>query len=378
MLSLLAETALIVTPLRELSKNDLATVLVPPVFAFLIGILLAPAFLRFLTQHELWRKQKTLRSLGGEKASITQKLNDDTNLKVPRFGGLLIVGGVGVTTLFFWLLGMSDLSGWVRELDFVNRGETWLVIFSLIAGSIIGGLDDLSVVGRLNFLQGKLKEYIGGGLPLRLRLLIATSIGLFSGWWFYDRLEVTSIEIPFSGSWEIGILIIPFIIITMIATYSGGIIDGVDGLAGGVFATIFTVYAFIALLQGSVDLATFCFVVVGAICAFLWYNIPPAKFYMSEVGSMALTMTISVIAFLTDTVFLLPIIAFPLLLSSGSVILQRFWRKVFNKKLLLVSPIHNHFRAQGRPDYNVTMRYWIMSQIAAMSGLAIFLLGYNF
>ena len=165
-------------------------------------------------------------------------------------------------------------------------------------------------------------------------------------------------------------------ILTVTATYSGGIIDGVDGLSGGVFGSIFTVYGLIALLQGNFELATFCFVVVGGIMAFLWYNIPPARFYMSETGSMALTITLSVVAFTTDTIFLLPIIALPLVVTSASVILQTFWKRVLKRKLFLVSPLHNYFRAKGYPDSNVVMRYWIVANVCALVGFVIYLLGH--
>ena len=295
-------------------------------------------------------------------------------------GGLVIVGAAAFTTLFFWVVSLISTSGFIHELDYASRdagrSETWLVIFSLIAGSVIGILDDLAVVGYLNFFKGRLKEYIGGGLPLTIRLLIAALIGLVCGWWWYFQLDITSISIPFVQPWDIGLLIIPFIILVVMATYSGGIIDGVDGLAGGVFAIIFATYSFIALLQGNVNLATFCFVIVGSILAFLWHNIPPAKFYMSETGSMALTVTLSIVAFMTDTVFLLPIIALPLVVTSSSVILQTLYKKVFKRKLFLVSPLHNYFRAKGLPAHNVVMRYWVFAQISAVSGLAIFLLGY--
>ena len=190
------------------------------------------------------------------------------------------------------------------------------------------------------------------------------------------QLDITSVAIPFLDSWEIGIFIIPLIILVVMATYSGGIIDGVDGLAGGVFSIMFTTYAIIAILQGNFNLATFCLVVVGATLAFLWHNIPPAKFYMSETGSMALTVTLSIVAFMTDTVFLLPVIAFPLLVSSLSVILQTLSKKFLKRKLFLVSPLHNYFRAKGLPAHNVVMRYWVVTQISCVCGLAIFLLGY--
>lgn len=379
----LANSSTPIEALENVTKNDIASILVPTVFAFLLGVLIAPRILKFLVKNDFYRKQQSaLLDISGQKATITQKLNNDKNLKVPRMGGLVIIVSVVLTTLFFWILSLFIESGFINQLDYasreVGRSETWLVIFSLVTGSLIGTLDDLAVTGYLDFLKGRLKGYIGGGLPLTIRLATACLIGLVCGLWWYFQLDITTITIPFvTQPWNLGIFIIPFIILVVMATYSGGIIDGIDGLAGGVFSTIFATYSFIALLQGSVDLATFCLVIVGAILAFLWHNIPPAKFYMSETGSMALTVTLSIVAFMTDTVFLLPIIAFPLVITSLSVILQTFWKKFFKRKLFLVSPLHNYFRAKkGLPAHNVTMRYWVVTQISAMSGLAIFLLSY--
>ena len=380
MLHFLASSNVPLAGLENVTKNDIASVLVPAVFSFMFGILIAPWILHFLIKYKLWRKQDVLLDIGGAKAPITAELNKDSVKQTPRMGGLVIVGAVVFTTLFFWLLSLLDESGFIHSLDYASRdagrSETWLVIFSLIAGSVIGILDDLAVSGYLNFLKGKIRGYVGGGLPLSVRLLIIALIGLVCGLWWYFKLDVTSVTVPLIGIWQLGIWTIPFLLVIVVATYSGGVIDGVDGLSGGVFAIIFSTYSLIALMQGHLNLATFCLVVVGGILAFLWYNIPPAKFYMSETGSMALTVTLSIVAFMTDTVFLLPIIALPLVVSSLSVILQTLSKKFLKRKLFLVSPLHNYFRAKGLPAHNVVMRYWIVAQLSAMTGLAIFLLGY--
>ncbi len=166
-----------------------------------------------------------------------------------------------------------------------------------------------------------------------------------------------------------GLLFILFFIIVTLATFSTGVIDGVDGLSGGVMSAVFTAYGMIAYLHGQVDIATLCFVIVGGIMAFLWFNIPPAMFYLTETGMLALSLSLSVIAFLTDAVMYLPIIAFPLLVTTASVILQLFWKRVFKKKLFLVAPLHHHFQAKGWPAYKVAMRYWIVSYMCAMLGV---------
>ena len=173
---------------------------------------------------------------------------------------------------------------------------------------------------------------------------------------------------------------IPFFIIVMLAIYSGGVIDGIDGLSGGIFASIFSGYAIIAFIQNQIDISALCAVIVGGILAFLWFNIPPARFYMSETGSMALTITLVVIAFMTDSVgdghgvIALPIIAFPLLLTSASVIIQLLSKKFRGKKVFLVAPLHHHFEAIGWSASKVAMRYWIVGIIFTLFGVIFALL----
>ena len=190
--------------------------------------------------------------------------------------------------------------------------------------------------------------------------------------WFYYKLGVSTVNIPFLGDFDFGLLFIPFFMIVMLALFSGGVIDGIDGLSGGIMASIFGAYAGIAFFQNQIDLATFCSVVVGAILAFLWFNIPPARFYMSETGMLGLTTSLSVVAFLTNSVMVLPIIAFPLFVASGSVIIQTLSKKLRGgKKIFLVAPVHHHFEALGWPSYKVTMRFWIISVITALIGMII-------
>ena len=195
-------------------------------------------------------------------------------------------------------------------------------------------------------------------------------VSFFIAIWFYSKLGMTSIHIPFGGEFNLGILFIPFFIMVVLATFSGGVIDGIDGLSGGVLASIFTAYAAIAYANNQMDIAAFCGIITGAVLAFLWFNIPPARFYMGETGIMGLTITLAVIAFLTNTVLILPIIALPLVISSLSVILQMLSKKFRNgKRIFRLAPIHHHFEAIGWPSYKVTMRFWILSIMFAIIGI---------
>ena len=188
------------------------------------------------------------------------------------------------------------------------------------------------------------------------------------------KLGVTSIVIPFVGAVNIGLFFIPVFVIVMLATFSGSIIDGVDGLSGGVMASAFGAYATIAFVHNQVDIAAFCTVIVGAILAFLWFNIPPARFYMGETGMLGLTVTLSIIAFLTNAVLILPIIAFPLVMTSGSVMVQKASERIYGKKFFLVSPLHHHFEARGWSRPKIVMRYWVISIIFAVIGIMLALI----
>ena len=256
------------------------------------------------------------------------------------------------------------------SLNFVTRNQTWLPLFALLIGAIVGLFDDTLEITRS-----------GGGLRLRWRLCLVAVLGLFSAWWFYEKLGVSSVGVPFGNPVELGWLFIPFFVFVMLAVYAGGIIDGIDGLAGGIFAFVFMAYAGIAFAQEQTTLAAFSASVAGATLAFLWFNVPPARFYMSETGSMALTVALAITAFSADVlgegigVAVLPIIALPLTATVLGNVLQVVAKRVFRRKVFIIAPIHHHFEALGWPPAKVTMRYWIITVIAGVLGLAIALVG---
>ncbi|MBU3896042.1 hypothetical protein KKG36_01905, partial [Patescibacteria group bacterium] len=296
-------------------------------------------------------------------------------VSVPRFGGLLIwITALLVMFLFFLVDKLFGFS----SLNFLSRGQTWLPIFTLVVASIVGLFDDIFAVFSNSlkiFGKGLTARYVGGGISFKRRFLIVSLIGLIGGLWFYYKLGWSDIYIPFFGFLSLGILYIPLFIIVMLACWSGGIVDGLDGLAGGIFISIFGAFIIIALSQGKSDLASFCAVIFGALLTFLWFNIPPARFYMGETGMLGLTMTMGVIAFLTDSILVLPIIAGLLVIEVGSVIIQLAFKKFRKKKVFLSTPIHHHFEALGWPSYKVTMRFWIIGIVLAVIGVAVRLLG---
>jgi len=336
--------------------------------AFLFAFFFTPFLTNILYKHKLWRKEVRTKSLDGKDVPIFRKFHSKGETQIPRFGGVLIWLTVLILITLFFLLSKFTNIELFDKLNFLSRGQTWLLLFTLVAASVLGLADDfLQVIGK-----GK---YIGGGISLKKRILIVILIGLIGALWFYFKLDWSTLHIPGVGDLGINGWYVPLFVLVMLAVYSGGVIDGLDGLSGGAFAAIFGAFSGIALFLGQIDIAAFCAVILGALLAFLWFNIPPARFYMGESGMMGLCATLTVVAFLTDSVLVLPIIGFLLVIESGSVILQLLSKKFRGKKLFLASPIHHHFEAKGWPHYKITMRFWVIGAVAAFLGMTIRLLG---
>ena len=374
-------------PILTLFTFNVIKVLLLSALAAAIGLVLAPVLIRFLNKVKFCKKEARNKTITGETADIFYSLHKEKETTIPRGGGLLIWLTATFLIFLFFALSFIDRPWWLEKFNFLSRKETWLPLLTLIVASVVGLLDDILVVfgsPAKNFFQkiwaGK-RKYVAGGLTFKRRLLMVALIGLIGGLWFYYKLGWDSIHIPLIFNfplgieWTIGVWIIPLFVLVMIASWSGGVVDGLDGLSGGVFASIFGTFLIIAFSQGKIELAAFCAVILGSLFAFLWYNIPPARFYMGETGILGLTSTMAVVAFLTDSVMVLPIIAGPLVIEVGSIILQLFSKKFRHKKIWLSTPIHHHFEAKGWPSYKVTMRFWVVSMVFAILGVAIRLLG---
>lgn len=354
---------------------DVVKVFIPAAAAFFIGVSITPIITYYLYKHKAWKKiPGKVSGIGGGGTPIFNKLHKEKEVGTPRMGGIVIWISVFITVISIWITAQIFPNEITSKLDFLSRDQTWIPLFTLMLGSLVGLIDDLyEIVGT--------KSYKAGGLSLKTRLSIVGVIALFVAWWFFIKLDVVSIGVPFSGELFLGWLIVPFFVLVSLALYASGVIDGIDGLSGGVFSTIFMAYAGIAFFQDQINLAAFAATVAGATLAFLWFNIPPARFYMTETGTMGLTITLAVIAFMTDSlgggngVLLLPIIAFPLVVTVLSDIIQVLSKRFYGKKVFKVAPLHHHFEAIGWPGYKVTMRYWVFSIIFALIGMVIALIG---
>ena len=283
----------------------------------------------------------------------------------PTMGGVLVWG----TTLFliisiFYLSKIFD--GIFSGLNFLSRSETLVPLGALIASAIVGLIDDLFDIWRMG------KD--GGGLRMRHRFMIYGLIAGVGAWWFFYKLGWTILYVPFFGYLDIGLWYIPFFIFIIIGTaHAVNLTDGLDGLAGGTLLAAFSTYGAIAFALGRYDLATFCGVIAGALLAFLWFNINPARFFMGDTGSMSLGVTLGIIAMLTNAALLLPIIGFIFVVETVSVLIQMFWKKVFGHKLFLSSPLHHHLEAIGWPEPKIVMRFWVIAAVSSIIGLILFL-----
>lgn len=345
---------------------DILKILVPTAIAFIVGVGITPLVTHYLYKYKVWKKNPGKEALDGNNAVEFNKLHKEREAKTPRMGGIVIWGSVLITTLILFVFAQFSPNSFLGTIDFLSRSQTWIPLAALLVGSLIGFLNDFYDI-----------THEGKGIRLRVRLLLIAFLAAIVGWWFYDKLEVTSIGIPYDGDLTLGIFIIPFFVLMTLGLYASGVIDGIDGLSGGVFATIFTAYAGVAFYQEQFDLAAFSATIAGATLAFLWFNIPPARFWMTETGTMGLTLTLAVIAMSADNlgeghgVALLPIIGFPLVVTVLSNIIQIASKKFRGKKVFKVAPLHHHFEAIGWPGYKVTMRYWVISIISAFIGLSI-------
>lgn len=349
----------------------LIKVFLPTALAFTIGLIITPVITHYLYKHRAWKKSAGKgNGYGGGGTPLFDTLHKERDTNTPRLGGIVIWLSVLLTVLSVAVMEILFPDSIFGRLDFFSRSQTWLPLAALLIGAAVGLMDDILTI------RGTGKHF-AGGLPLSQRLLVVTATAVVSAWWFYDKLEVESVSVLAWGDIQLGIWFIPVFVFVAVCVYMSSVIDGIDGLAGGVFMFIFAAYAGIGLWQNQIDIAAFSATVVGGILAFLWFNIPPARFYMSETGVMALTMSLTIIAFMTDTlgggegVSVLPIIGFLLVATVLANTIQITSKRLFGRRILKIAPLHHHFEAEGWPPYKVVMRYWVLGFVFAVVGLVL-------
>lgn len=330
----------------------LTKLLIISTLAFLFAIAWTPLLTHVLYKYRLG---KSIRS--AVKAPMFAELHKK-KAGVPTMGGLLMWG-----TVVAMALGLT----FVPELNFLSRGETWLPLAALVVAGVIGAVDDLCNIYRIG--------PHGGGIGVRERLLLYTAVAAGGAWWFYTKLGFDMLQVPLYGDVLIGWWYVPMFMFVIVGTsFAVNQTDGLDGLAGGTLASAFGAYAVIALLQGRADLAALCGAIVGTLLAFLWFNIYPARFIMGDTGAMSLGVTLGIVAMLTNTALLLPIIGIVFVIEAVTTLMQIASKKIRGKKIFLIAPIHHHFEAKGWPEPKVVMRFWVLSWMGAGLGLIFALL----
>jgi phospho-N-acetylmuramoyl-pentapeptide-transferase len=330
--------------------HEATTIFALGFLTFCIAMLLTPIYTHFAYRYKFWKKSRTL-STTGEELTVIAKLRKRKK-HLPTMAGIVTLVAVLAVTLAFNL----------------NRQQTWLPLAALIGGGLVGLIDDI-----INVRGG------GGGvagLRAPIKFIMITIVAAIGAWFFYYKLGYTGIHIPFGDNLFLGWWLIPLFILVVVSTGNAvNISDGMDGLAGGLLTYAYGAFGIIAALQGNFGIAAFCMTVVGGLLAYLWFNIPPARFQMGDVGSFALGTALGVVAMLTNTLLLLPIIGLVFVAEAGSSLIQIFSKKVFHRKVFTAAPVHHHLEAGGWPKTKVTMRFWVIGQVCAAIGVIIALAG---
>jgi len=339
--------------------------------AFLLAFLLTPLWTHVLYKYKIGIKIKC-KSVDGKELTFVDKLHAKKQ-GTPTMGGVII----WVTVLILAYLShyfFPFVAEWlginfVARLDFLSRSQVWLPLFALVTAGILGMFDDYMSVRGCGTNKG-------GGMRFALRFWWLFTIAGIGAWWFYSKLGWDSIHIPAVGDFSIGLWYIPlFLFVILFSAISSNETDGLDGLNGGVLLIAFSSFTLIAFMQNRLDLASFCAALSGALLAFLWFNIPPARFFMGDTGAVSLGTTLGVVAMLTNSSLILFFIVFIYILESGSAALQLLSKRFLKRKIFLSAPLHHHFEAIGWGEPKIVMRAWIFTALTALIGLMIGILG---
>jgi phospho-N-acetylmuramoyl-pentapeptide-transferase len=315
-------------------------------FSFMMAVIWGPPLLRLLRYLKMG---KLIRMDGPERHF--------SKLGTPTMGGVMIVLPVVLITVllnFGYLLGINAL------------GRSVLVpMAAMVVFAVLGAIDDWEG------LRGQRRVK---GMRARTKLLIEIVLALVFAIILYYFLGVPDMYLPgVKGIVKLGVWYIPIAVFIIVAmTNAVNLTDGLDGLAGLIAATAFAAYGGIALLQGQIFLARFCFTVVGATFGFLWFNVHPALLFMGDTGSLALGAALAVVALMTGQWILLPIIAIiPTSTALSDVLQVGYFKLTGGRRLFKMAPLHHHFELSGWSETQVVQRFWLISLLFAMVGVAL-------
>ncbi len=280
-----------------------------------------------------------------------------SKMGTPTMGGVMFMAPVALLTI---LLNAVSLLG----LNVLGR-SVLIPLGTLGIYGLIGAIDDWEGI------RGPRK---GLGMRARTKFILQVLIATVIAFVLKYMLDVPELYWPgIKGEIDLGIFYIPIAVVAIVGFSNAiNLTDGLDGLAGLIAATAFTAYGGIALMQGQIFVARFCFTLVGALFGFLWFNVHPAQLFMGDTGALALGATLGVVALMTGQWLLLPIIAIIPLSVTFSVILQVFYFKLTGgKRLFKMSPLHHHFELSGWSETQVVQRFWLVGLIGAILGIAL-------
>lgn len=336
-------------------------IIIVTTFSFALAMAWTPLLLKILYKYKLGKSIRDAKS-----APIMAKLHAK-KAGTPSMGGVLIWGSVLAIAVLFLLAQEFLPNSYLASLNFITRSQTLLPFGAFIASALVGLVDDYFNVKKIG--------PHGGGMRTRYRLLLYAVVAAVGAWWFYYKLGWDTFHVPFIGDFLLGWWYVPVFVAVIVGTsFSVNQTDGLDGLAGGTLLTSFGAFAVIAFLQGRFDLAALCGAIIGALLAFLWFNINPAKFFMGDTGAMSLGVTLGIMAMFTNQPLLLPVIGVVFVIEAVSTIIQLASKKIRKKKVFLSSPIHHHLEASGWAEATIVMRFWVISIIAGGLGLILALL----
>ena len=316
------------------------------IVGFFLAMVLTPIYTYFAYKYKFWKRQRSA-AVTGEKLEVFNKLHaKKMQRNIPTMAGLIGVLTVIIITVAFNL----------------NREQTWLPLAALAGGAALGLIDDI-----LNVWGHDIKN---AGLRAPVKFALIIGLGLVLGWFFYYKLGHTDLWIPYIGTFNLGWLMIPLFAFAVVASGNAvNISDGLDGLAGGLLIMSYGAIGLISLIQGRYSLAAFCFTALGTLLAYVWFNVYPARFFMGDVGSFAWGTALGVVAMLTDSLLLLPVIGFLFVVEAGSSLIQIISKKFFGRKIFISAPIHHHLEAKGWEETKITMRFWVIAAVTAAIGV---------
>jgi phospho-N-acetylmuramoyl-pentapeptide-transferase len=319
--------------------------------SFLLAVIWGGPLIEFLKSHGI-----------GKMIKVNGPSSHMSKMGTPTMGGVMIILPVLLITItlnFFSLLGMTLL------------GRSILVPLGVMVGyGILGALDDWEGV------KGRRK---GEGLRARAKFLGQVILAFLTALMIYYGLGLRVVAIPTIPKMiDLGIWYIPIAMFIIVGTSNAvNLTDGLDGLAGSIAAIAFAAYGVISYLQGQIYLTRFCFTVVGALLAFLWYNSHPAELFMGDTGSLSIGATLAVVALMTGQWLLLPIIGFVFVAEVLSVIIQVAYFKYTKsrygqgRRIFKMAPLHHHFELLGWSETHITQRFWLIAVLMAMLGIAL-------